>query len=168
MTTLEHHFESAVLANRAGLLGAALRLTGSHSEAEDVVQEALTRAWAAFERFELGTNIRAWLHRIVYNTFVSRYRKRVRERRFVEAIKYEKDTIYEIRTDSESISPEVEAALMALPAHYRDAVIAVDLRDQSYREASENLSVPVGTIMSRLHRGRAALKVSLGEYAARE
>lgn len=166
-------FDREVLAHRGELFGAALRMTGSRAEAEDLVQEAVLRAWTFWERFQAGTNGRAWMHRILVNTFINGYRRRRREREILGEIK--RDVRVERSWDrgvrpvpGEGLGDEVTAALDALPAEFRQVLLLVDLNDKSYKDAASAIGCPIGTVMSRLHRARRAMKRQLGEYAVSE
>jgi RNA polymerase sigma-70 factor (ECF subfamily) len=164
-------YDREVLVHRPELVAAAVRLTGSRAEAEDLVQEAVLRAWVFWHRFEPGTNGRAWMHRILVNTFISGYRKRRREREIlsqVHAIEDHARRAHEARsvTPGESLSDEVASALASLSADFRRIIILVDLEDKSYRDAAATLGCPIGTVMSRLHRARRAMQRALASYAA--
>lgn len=164
-------YDREVLVHRAELVAAAMRLTGSRAEAEDLVQEAVMRAWVFWRRFEPGTNGRAWMHRILVNTFITGYRKRRREREVlsqVHAIEEHARRAHEASsiTPGEALSDEVAAALAGLPEDFRRVVVLVDLEDKSYRDAAAILGCPIGTVMSRLHRARRAMQRTLATYAA--
>lgn len=171
-------FRRAVLPWHRELYGAALRLTRSAQEAEDLVQDAWLRAWAFRERFEPGTNGRAWMHRILMNTFINGYRRRRREREVLAEVRSKRPTRDAWWSPQQGpavqdpparaldgVGDEVQTALDALPEEFRTVVRMVDMDDCSYREAASRLGCPVGTVMSRLHRGRRALKERLQHYA---
>jgi len=141
----------------------ALRLTRGTTLADDLVQETLTRAWQARASFQPGTNARAWTRRILFNTYINHYRKKKREREALEELR----GLTEVRThpSHEGFGDEVLAALRSLKPEFREAVELVDLGDLSYQDAAEHLACPVGTVMSRLHRGRKRLKRTLAGYA---
>ena len=166
-------FEHAVARYAPVLREAARRLTGSSDEADDLVQDAVMRAWTFWDRFEPGSNARAWLHRILMNTFINAYRKQRRERELFRAAGEEsrRDAHaaqdYE-HSEREGLGDEVGAALAALPAEFRAVVELVDLGDLSYREVANRLGCPIGTVMSRLHRARKQLQESLSHYAHAE
>lgn len=141
----------------------ALRLARGTALADDLVQETLTRAWHARSRFQPGTNARAWTHRILFNTYINHYRKRRRERDALEELRRAGRS--EPRHAHEGFGDEVVAALGALQPEFREAVELVDLGDLSYQDAAEKLACPVGTVMSRLHRGRKRLRAALRGYA---
>jgi RNA polymerase sigma-70 factor (ECF subfamily) len=146
----------------------AYRRTRSRVEANDVVQEAALRALAFAWSFEPGTNVRAWLHQVLESVFVSQCRKRTRERRAFDALG--RDPCAWTQKDAApamlALSPRVSRALDELPAGFRDVVRLVDIQELSYREAAERLQVPVGTVMSRLFRGRRLLAAELAESEA--
>lgn len=165
------HYDREVLRHRPELAAAALRLTGSRAEADDLVQEAVLRAWLFWHRFEPGTNGRAWMHRILLNTFINGYRKRRREREVltqVHAVETHARRHVELvsRTPGEALSDEVHAALWRLPEEFRRVIVLVDLEDRSYRDAASAMGCPIGTVMSRLHRARKAMQRELVDYAA--
>jgi RNA polymerase sigma-70 factor, ECF subfamily len=166
-------FDREVLRHRTELLAAGMRLSGSRAEAEDLVQEAVMRAWVFWHRFEPGTNGRAWMHRILLNTFINGYRKRRRERDVLAAVQVEelRSLGWDARvhlTPGESLSDEVALALSRLPEDFRRVIVLVDLEDRSYRDAALAIGCPIGTVMSRLHRARAAMKRELADYAVTE
>lgn len=152
----------------------ALRLTRNRAEAEDVVQEAFLRAFRSFDRFNPGTNCRAWLFTILRNVFLNRVRSRGRE--VLEAEMGGLDQV-EMTTDTEvgrnpeeqflqtMLHGDVDRALAALPLGFREAVLLVDIEGLTYREVAEVLACPIGTVMSRLSRGRALLRRALGRFA---
>jgi RNA polymerase sigma-70 factor (ECF subfamily) len=169
----EGSFEAEVARHLRTLREAARRLTGSVDEADDLVQDAVMRAWTFWERFEPGSNSRAWLHRILVNTFINAYRKRRRERELYRAAseetKREQATVSVLRqAERDGLGDEVGAALRALPQEFRAVVELVDLHDLSYREVASELGCPIGTVMSRLHRGRKQLHGMLSGYASSE
>jgi RNA polymerase sigma-70 factor (ECF subfamily) len=169
----EGSFEAEVARHLRTLREAARRLTGSIDEADDLVQDAVMRAWTFWERFEPGSNSRAWLHRILVNTFINAYRKRRRERDLyraaAEETRREQTTVSVLRqAERDGLGDEVGAALKALPTEFRAVVELVDLHDLSYREVASELGCPIGTVMSRLHRGRKQLHGLLSDYALAE
>lgn len=174
-------FEALVLAHLDPLYAAALRLTRNERDAEDLVQDTCMRAYRFFDKFERGTNIRAWLFKILTNTFINRYRRRVKEKTVVEGV--ERDDVHEHfvsrhATDFAAnpeqyffdrlLSDDVLKAIDALPIDFRLVVILADLQEFSYKEIAEILECPVGTVMSRLFRGRKLLQKMLLEYAQEE
>src|SRR6266576_2403910 len=163
---LRERFERDVLPLLPSLYGAAMRMTRNPSDAEDLIQETFLRAYRGFGGFTEGTNLKAWLYRILTNTFINSYRKRQREP--VTVLEDEIPDWYLYGTDQSEASAETEVldrmpdadvkeALDALPEQFRMAVWLADVEGFSYKEIAEILNVPIGTVMSRLHRGRKAL-----------
>jgi RNA polymerase sigma-70 factor (ECF subfamily) len=144
----------------------ALRLARGTALADDLVQETLTRAWQSRSSFRPGTNARAWTHRILFNTYINHYRKKKRERQALEQIRGLAHK--SVRSVHEGFGDEVVAALGALQPEFREAVELVDLGELSYQDAAARLECPVGTVMSRLHRGRKRLRSALEGYAVQE
>lgn len=141
----------------------ALRLTRGAPHADDLVQETLARAWQSRESFQPGTNARAWTHRILFNTYVNHYRKAKREKTALDEVRAFPRR--PSRQDHEGYSDEVLAALRALQPEFREAVELVDVAELSYQDAAAELDCPIGTVMSRLHRGRKRLRRVLRSYA---
>jgi RNA polymerase sigma-70 factor (ECF subfamily) len=131
--------------------------------ADDLVQETLARAWQARASFRPGTNARAWTHRILFNTYINHYRKKKREREVLDELR--STGRVSAREAHDGLGDEVAAALQGLRPEFREAVELVDLRDLSYQDAADQLACPVGTVMSRLHRGRKRLRSALEGYA---
>jgi RNA polymerase sigma-70 factor, ECF subfamily len=166
-------FEEDALALADDAYRVARRLTQSAAEAEDLVQEAYVRAFRSWEQYTPGTNLRAWLLRIVHNLAIDASRKRARTPQ-TEPVE-EGDYYLYNRLGATQAPDESEAALerlsqgnvvsalAALPHQYRDTVVLVDLAEFSYQDAADILDVPIGTVMSRLHRGRRMLKTRLAE-----
>ena len=159
------------------LYGTAVRLTRSRTDADDLLQDTLARAWTFWHRFQKGTNARAWMHRILMNTFITGYRRRRREREIMERVAVEasreQDALPALRlsprgAQADGLGDEVRAALDTIRPEFRSAVELVDVQEHSYQEAAELLGCPIGTIMSRLHRGRRALREQLRQYAVQE
>ncbi|MGE0787898.1 MAG: sigma-70 family RNA polymerase sigma factor [Sandaracinaceae bacterium] len=166
-------FDREVLRHRSELLGAAMRLSGSRAAAEDLVQEAILRAWTFWDRFQPGTNGRAWMHRILVNTFINGYRRKRREREILSEIerRERKPSVWDrsVRpVPGEDFSDEVSAALATLAPEFRQVLVLVDLDERSYKDAAQTIGCPIGTVMSRLHRARRAMKAQLEEYAEAE
>lgn len=170
---LAARFEREALPYRGMLLQNAVRLTRHAQDAEDLVQETMARACAGFPAFKPGTNVRAWLFRIMMNTFINGYRRRQREPLLVH--EPSDDTLAalpgaqrSVRIDSaedQALSAlpaqEIVCAMRALPADFRRAVYLIDVAGYSYREAAAMMGTPIGTVMSRLHRGRTSLRARL-------
>jgi RNA polymerase sigma-70 factor, ECF subfamily len=162
------------------LYSAALRMTRNPADAEDLVQETFLKAYRSFHTFDEGTNLRAWLYRILTNTYINRYRAQQRRPREsgledVEdlylyrrigalesalASRSAEDTMFDLFTDD-----EVKGALEDLPQNFRLPVLLADVEGFSYKEIAEMLEIPIGTVMSRLHRGRKAMQRALFEFA---
>src|SRR5882672_429176 len=143
----------------------ALRLTRSRPDAEDLVQETVLRALRFEGTFQRGTNLRAWMQQILQSVFISRCRRRARERRALDRFAFD-PTLTTLATAApvlRSVSGKMHAAFSSLPERFRRVVELVDLCDYTYREAAEVLEVPVGTVMSRLFRARRMLEDALGE-----
>lgn len=146
----------------------ALALARNNERAEDLVQDAVERALRFADTFQSGTQIRAWLMRILQNVFVSQCRRTTIERRIVEGARKDPNlwTHSHPSLMTPGLSPPVDRALRALPPRLREVVHLVDLQAHSYKDAAANQKVPVGTVMSRLHRGRARLAAALREPTA--
>ncbi|HZS42538.1 MAG TPA: sigma-70 family RNA polymerase sigma factor [Polyangia bacterium] len=179
-TTSRDGFESVALVHLDSLYATGLRMTRDPREAEDLVQDTMLAAYRFFHRFEPGTNCKAWLFKILTNTFINKYRKRMREREVREVIDGDdmpslmSEDVAEASRDPEGLitgamlSDDVKRALDAVPYDYRVAVVLSDLEDFSYKEIADIMDCPVGTVMSRLHRGRRLLQKTLRDYAVRE
>ncbi len=165
-------FASSALANLDGLYRSALRLAGSRHQAEDLVQETYLRAFRYRDSYRTGTNLRAWLFAIMRNLFWDRYKPNRHEVSLDETPEFALfDRVREAETGPEAqvldrlASKEVLRAIDALGPLQREVVLLVDVEEFSYKEAAEILSVPIGTVMSRLHRARQTLQRSLWDYA---
>lgn len=163
----------------SALYGAALRMTRNSADAEDLVQEAYLRAYRGYENFTEGTNLKAWLFRILTNTYINSYRAKQRRPETVDleegedfflfnrvggleaatANRTTEDTVLERITSS-----EVKEAVEALPENFRLPVLLADVEGFSYKEIADIMDVPIGTVMSRLHRGRRALQKALYDF----
>jgi RNA polymerase sigma-70 factor (ECF subfamily) len=153
-----------LVALRPELYARALRLCRSASQADDIVQETMLRALRFEDQYRAGTNLRAWVGQVLVSVFLTQCRRSKRERRALDQLLH--DPCAWIKRDAPSVMSKLSrrplAALASLPDSYREAVELVDLEEMSYRDAAERLGVPVGTIMSRLHRGRKLLAAQLG------
>ncbi|HEX5098798.1 MAG TPA: sigma-70 family RNA polymerase sigma factor [Polyangiaceae bacterium] len=171
-------FEKEAMSHLSTLLAVGSRLTRSASEAEDLVQDTLLKAIRAREHFTPGSNMRAWLLRILTNTFINKYRRGGLERSVLDgpdadplADGWIGASTMEAMRDPESramralLEKEIVAALDELPEEFRLAVVLSDVEELSYKEISEIMGCPIGTVMSRLHRGRRLLKRRLYDHA---
>ena len=173
-------FTSGQLPYRDQLYKTALRMTRSVEESEDLLQETFLKAFHHYDRFEEGTNLKAWLFRIMKNTYINSYRKKKLQPLHVELDEvqdgFESQLLDQARVADSSpeaemlngqIDAEVRNALLGLPHDYKMAVLLVDIHGLSYQETADLLAVPVGTVMSRLYRGRKKLERSLLSYGRR-
>jgi RNA polymerase sigma-70 factor (ECF subfamily) len=174
----ELSFEQEVVGHLDALYALALRMTRSPSEGEDLVQDTVLKAIRARDQFEPGTNMRAWLLRILTNAFINRYRRSGLERTVLEgpdadplADGWISSATLEAMRDPESqalrpvLEAEIRDALDALPEDFRLVVLLSDVEELSYKEIADIVGCPIGTVMSRLHRGRRLLKADLLEHA---
>lgn len=171
-------FEADALPYLDQLYGTALRMTRSPADAEDLVQDTYAKAFAAFRSYEQGTNLRAWLFRILRNTFINNYRKAQRqpssdsseELTDGQLLDLEQRTSGGVRSaENEALErlgdEEIANAMATIPEDFRTAVYLADVEGFSYKEIADIMDTPVGTVMSRVHRGRKALRGLLTDYA---
>jgi RNA polymerase sigma-70 factor, ECF subfamily len=175
---LRERFERDVVPLLPNLYGAAMRMTRNPTDAEDLVQETYLRAYRGFAGFKEGTNLKAWLYRILTNSFINTYRKKQREPQIVDGPEdvdewylYDKlgGRSVEVSAENEVLDripdTDVKAALESLPENFRIPVLLADVEGFAYKEIAEIMETPIGTVMSRLHRGRKALEKALWETA---
>jgi RNA polymerase sigma-70 factor (ECF subfamily) len=173
-------FEEDILPLLPQLYSAALRMTRNPADAEDLLQETLLRAFRGYGGFKAGTNLRAWLYRILTNTYINRYRQQSRQPAEVELGELEDMYLYRrlgeqsgaARSAEEEalerfVDEDVKAAVESLPEIFRIPVLLADVEGFSYKEIAKIVGVPIGTVMSRLHRGRKALEQALWEITER-
>ena len=171
-------FEALTLEHMDALYGAAIRLTRSAKDAEDLVQDTYLKAFRFFDSFERGTNIKAWLFKIQTNTFINKYRRSVKERELAETPSEDvlidkfvsSDQVHALQDPETNffdqlLSDEVLQALEEVPVDFRLVVMLADMQGFAYKEIAEIVDCPVGTVMSRLFRGRRILQKKLYDYA---
>lgn len=174
-------FEALTLPHIDELYATAIRLTKNDKDAEDLVQDTYLKAYNYFHQFQKGTNCRAWLFKILTNTFINAYRRRVKEREILDRadegqlshVFFSRESLQRfVSPDNDSIrtalSDDVQEALAELPNDFRMVVELADLQDFSYKEIASIMDTPIGTVMSRLFRGRRLLRKRLHDFARRE
>ncbi len=173
-------FEGLISGHLDSLYRTALRMTRNTSDAEDLVQDTCLKAFRYFDRFEEGSNLRAWLFKILTNLFINRYRKQAKEPVLVEYDEAEDYLVYnqmhaaagggtnegpEQNLFNRALGAEVDRAINELPEDFRIVVVMAFIEGLAYEEIAEALGVPMGTVKSRLHRGRKLLQKTLYQYA---
>ena len=174
----EARFERDALQYLDALYAGAMRFTSNPTEAEDLVQDTMMKAYRAFNQYQDGTNLKAWLFRIMQNTFISDYRKKRREPLLTSTDDMEDWQVSRMESNARTALPSAEEvvldklpdgdvldALKALPDEFRTAVYLADVEGFSYAEIAEIMHTPTGTVMSRIHRGRKRLRESLADHA---
>jgi len=167
----KREFEGLALPHMDSFYSAALRLTRNETAAEDLVQDAYLRAYRFFDKFEKGTNFRAWLFKIIKNVYINKYRKESKTPQMMDASDAEASGFLSITETPENqifdklLDDDITKALDSLPDDFRLTLILSDLEGFSYKEIAEILDCPIGTVMSRLHRGRKILRQNLYDYA---
>ena len=172
------NFETEAMQYAPQLYSAALRMTRNPADAEDVVQETFLKAYRAYDSYTEGTNLKAWLYRILTNTYINKYRKQQRRPSEVELGELQDLYLYKRLGEASGAAQSAEAdmldafvdtdvieALESLPETFRLPVLLADVDGFSYKEIAEILDIPIGTVMSRLHRGRKALQKKLWDVA---
>ena len=160
-------FEAEAMQHINDLYRTAVRLTMSQTEADDLVQETYMQAWKSFDHYEVGTNCRAWLYKILFNKFDHHRRRKYTQAKYIQEAD---DLVFATSTVTPPVSEhltddEVIAALNKLPDHYRSVVLLADVHEFDYKEVAAILTIPIGTVMSRLNRARTQLKKSLAKTA---
>jgi RNA polymerase sigma-70 factor (ECF subfamily) len=179
---LRGEFEQETMPHLEAMFGTAMRLTRNPRDAEDLVQDTLLRAYRFWGKFERGTNCKAWLLKILTNTFINRYHKARRDHELADEVARSSDTAESVLSQAaqegsrdpeaaiaaRGLSDTVLQALESLPPDFRVAVILCDLEELSYKEIAEAMECPVGTVMSRLFRGRKLLQKALHDHAVEQ
>ena len=160
-------FESAALPHLNDLYRTATRVIGNRTEAEDLVQEAYLQAWKSFHRFEPGTNCRAWLFKILFHVIQHHRRKWYGSKMVQESddLLFQDSLVYQAPVPEDLSDEDVLNALEKISVQYREVVLLADVQEFSYKEISATLGIPVGTVMSRLSRGRTLLRTELSGLA---
>ena len=169
-------FEKEALPHMSALYNFALRMTGDEDDADDLVQETFLKAFRFFDKFEMGTNCKAWLFRILKNSYINDYRKTTKEpdrvdyedvQNFYENIKSDDvdSKHYEMDAFNNLLDDEISSAITALPEDFRTVIILSDIEGFTYEEIADFVDIPVGTVRSRLHRARKMMYAQLFDYA---
>jgi RNA polymerase sigma-70 factor (ECF subfamily) len=173
-------FDAEAIVHMDAIYNSALYMTRNAAEAEDLVQETFLKAYRYFDKYQLGTNCKAWLYRIMTNTFLNTKRKSVRQVTFLdevdtgmgEGIAPREKTLHLMDPEAAfvhgTVSETVQDAIASLPKDFRVAVVLCDLQDFSYKEIADMMDCPVGTVMSRIYRGRKLLQKRLTQYAVEQ
>ncbi|HXG01416.1 MAG TPA: sigma-70 family RNA polymerase sigma factor [Bacteroidota bacterium] len=175
-TQKQREFQNEALPHMGFLYNYALRMTYNSADAEDLVQETFLKAFRFWDSYEKGTNIRAWLFRIMKNAYINRYRKEKKEPETVEYDEIENfyNSVRETAVESSDLQEtlynnlfedDVAQAIAELPEDFRTVVILCDIENLTYEEVAEFVDCPIGTVRSRLHRGRKLLRAKLLDYA---
>lgn len=175
-TDKQRAFESEALPQTDLLYNYSLRMTNNPADAQDLVQETFLKAFRFWDKYEKGTNIRAWLFRILKNTYINRYRKELREPETVDYddVQHFYTSVRDQGTDPNDLQEQlfrnlldddISGAITELPEDFRTIVILSDIEGLTYEEIAEFVDIPLGTVRSRLHRGRKLLRTKLLEYA---
>lgn len=177
---LQRAFEQEAIPHLDALFATALRLTKSEEDANDLVQETMLKAFRYFDKYQEGTNCKAWLFKIMTNTFINRYRKQQKRKEFLVDEDFRPlqdraespaenpfvgDFVMEEQIYYRLFGDEVKQALEEIPVDFRMVVLLADLQDFAYKEIAEIMECPIGTVMSRLYRGRRMLQAKLVDYA---
>ena len=168
----DERFEETALVHMDSIYRSALYMTKNETDAQDLVQDAYLRAYKFFDSFEEGTNCRAWLLKILRNTFINSIRRGKRQLQVVSLSEMSEHGL-ELSSDSnpedgvfgDLFNDEIAAAISKLPVEYRSAILLADVERLPYREIADIIDCPIGTVMSRLHRGRKLLRENLEDYA---
>jgi RNA polymerase sigma-70 factor, ECF subfamily len=174
-TPKQQEFEVEALPHADLLYNYAVRMTGNRADADDLVQETFLKAFRFWEKYEKGTNVRAWLFRIMKNSFINRYRRESKEpdtvdyddvQNFYNTIRDERSESSDLQesTFGNLLDDDVAIAIAHLPEDFRTVVILCDIEGLTYEEIADFLAVPLGTVRSRLHRGRSLLRAALAAY----
>jgi RNA polymerase sigma-70 factor (ECF subfamily) len=172
-TSKTEEFKAIALPYMDLVYRAAVRMSGNESDAQDLVQDSYLKAYRFFDKYEKGTNFQAWMFAILKNIFINKYRKELRTPQMLDICDIEPyEALRDEATPEDEIfnnllDDDIASAIGELPEQFRPVVILSDLEGFSYKEVSEILDCPIGTVMSRLHRGRKLLRNSLYDYAER-
>ncbi|MDG5766853.1 sigma-70 family RNA polymerase sigma factor [Balneolales bacterium ANBcel1] len=174
----QNDFNDEILPHLDAIYNFALKLTANENDAEDLVQDTIVKAFRFFSSYEKGTNAKGWLFRILKNSYINNYRKASKQptrvdydeiEPFYESIRSEQSNTTDLESSmyGQMMDDDISSALSSLPEDFRTVVLLCDVEGFTYEEISNMLDVPIGTIRSRLHRGRNLLKAQLSEYASR-